>query len=247
MKALAKILALVGAFGGAADVRACEVALVVALDVSRSVDKFEYLQMRDGIAKAFLHRDVIELISFMPGGIQATITQWGGEGQQRQAVGWTRLTDHSSILRFVERFVARERGFWMADTAIAEALVHANLTLSTVPKACRRRVIDISGDGIANAGPDVPPIARAITDKGVTINELVIAGAKPDPVSYFLHGVIGGPGAFVEIAGSYGDYSNAMKRKLMRELTPALAEIDQAPFPASPSDPISDTSPRGLW
>lgn len=205
--------------------KACEVALVVALDVSRSVDKFEYFLMRDGIAEAFLDPSVIELISFLPGGLFATITQWGGEGQQRAAVPWTHLKGPESVLGFVERFIERRRGFWMADTAIAEALVHADVALQNAPKRCRRQVIDISGDGIANAGPSVLPVARAITARGVTINALVIDGARPDPVPYFLHGVIGGPGAFMEIASSYKDYTTAMKRKLLRELTPALAEL----------------------
>ena len=88
---------------------------------------------------------------------------------------------------------------------------------------CRRQVIDVSGDGISNAGPEVIPIARAVGAKGVTINGLVVTGATPDPVAFFHTHVISGPLAFVETADSYTDYPRAMKRKLLRELAPNLS------------------------
>ncbi len=202
---------------------ACEVALVIALDVSRSVDRDEYALMRDGIASAFLDEEVRQLIEWMPGGLMVTVTQWGGEGQQRQAVPWQRIEGKAGIVRFVEAFTAQSRGFWMADTAVSEALIHADGMFNAAADQCRRQVIDVSGDGIANAGTQVAPIARLIGSKGVTINGLVITGASPDPVSFFESQVIGGPFAFVETANSYADYPRAMKRKLLRELTPAVA------------------------
>lgn len=203
----------------------CEVALVIALDVSRSVDRDEYSLMRDGIASAFLDEEVRQLIEWMPGGIMVTVTQWGGEGQQRQAVPWQRVSDKAGIVQFVEAFTAQSRGFWMADTAVSEALIHADGMFRGAPSRCRRQVIDVSGDGIANAGAQAAPIAQAIGYDGTTINGLVITGAKPDPVSYFEQNVISGPFAFVEVANSYGDYPRAMKRKLLRELTPAVAKL----------------------
>ena len=203
----------------------CELALVVALDVSRSVDKAEYRLMRDGIASAFVDDEVMELIQWMPGGVMVTITQWGGSGQQRQAVGWHRLHDKASVIGFVEAFTGLTRGYWMADTSVSEALLHADAMFNRSVAGCRRRVIDVSGDGISNAGPEVAPIARAIGFKGVTINGLVVSGARPDPVSYFIDRVIGGPFSFVEVADSYADYPRAMKRKLLREMTPAVSML----------------------
>jgi Ca-activated chloride channel family protein len=206
-------------------VAACEVALVLALDVSRSVDRDEYALMRDGIASAFLDDEVRQLIEWMPGGLMVTVTQWGGEGQQRQAVAWRRIEGKAGIVRFVEDFTAQTRGFWMADTAVSEALAHADGVFNGPAAKCRRHVIDVSGDGIANAGAQVAPIARAIGNKGVTINGLVITGATPDPVAFFEQQVINGPFAFVETANNYADYPRAMKRKLLRELTPAVAQL----------------------
>ncbi len=205
---------------------ACELALVIALDVSRSVDKFEYKLMRDGIGQAFLDDEVVGLIRWMPGGMMVTATQWGGSGQQRQAIGWSQLTDRASIETFVDRLTSIDRGFWMADTSVSEALLHADAMLQQPGVGCRRQVIDVSGDGISNAGPEVLPISVAIGRQGVTVNGLVVTGARSDPVAYYISQVISGPLAFVEIANNYADYPRAMKRKLLRELAPSLSRLD---------------------
>ena len=206
--------------------RACEVALVIALDVSRSVDKYEYSLMQNGIGQAFLDAEVTDMISWLPGGIKVTVTQWGGAGQQRQPIGWRQLTDQQSISDFVARLVDIDRGFWMADTSVSEALLHADQMMEQTGQTCRRQVIDVSGDGVSNAGPEVFPIAAAVAAKGVTINGLVVSGARPDPVTYYMSEVIRGPSAFVEVTDSYNDYARAMKRKLLRELSPNLARFD---------------------
>ncbi|MEM7439198.1 MAG: DUF1194 domain-containing protein [Pseudomonadota bacterium] len=206
-----------------APARACDVALVMALDVSRSVDKYEYFLMRDGIGAAFQDAEVADLIETLPGGIMATVTQWGGLGQQRQAIRWYTLRTRADINQFVVDFTSQHRGFWMADTAVAEALIHADAMFGPEVADCRRRVIDVSGDGIANAGNPVLPVSQAIASKGVTINGLVIDGARNDPVTWYETTVIAGPFRFVVVARSYDDYREAMVRKLLRELTPALS------------------------
>ena len=206
--------------------RACDLALVLALDVSRSVDKYEYLLMRNGIGQAFLDDEVIALIGWMPGGMEVTVTQWGGTGQQRQPIGWRHLSDRESVVDFVEDLVSIDRGFWMADTSVSEALLHAEHMFKSGGAFCKRRIIDVSGDGVSNAGPEVLPISVAVGRKGVTVNGLVVAGARPDPIPYFLNEVIRGPLAFVEITDGYDDYAKAMKRKLLRELAPNLSQLD---------------------
>ena len=223
VKALVLSLLLILAPAGA---RACELALVIALDVSRSVDKYEYALMQNGIGQAFLDQDVVDLIGWMPGGMKVTVTQWGGEGQQRQPIPWRHLSNHQSVADFVADLVEIDRGFWQADTAVSEALLHADAMFQPVRTSCRRQVIDVSGDGVSNAGPAVLPIAAAVAAKGVTINGLVVAGARPDPVAYYQSQVIQGALAFVEVTDSYDDYARAMKRKLLRELAPNLAQLD---------------------
>ena len=206
--------------------RACEVALVIALDVSRSVDKFEYVLMRNGIGHAFLDNEITDLISWMPGGMKVTVTQWGGAGQQRQAINWRHLSSPSSVVSFVEDLMEIDRGYWQADTSVSEALLHAELMFRQLDNPCRRQVIDVSGDGISNAGPEVNSISIAVAKKGFTINGLVVAGARPDPVAYYLSEVIRGPLSFVEVTHGYDDYDRAMKRKLLRELAPNLSLLD---------------------
>ncbi|MFA3918683.1 DUF1194 domain-containing protein [Ruegeria hyattellae] len=206
--------------------RACELALVIALDVSRSVDKFEYVLMRNGIGQALLDVEVTDLIAWMPGGMKVTVTQWGGAGQQRQPIAWRRLWKRQSVIEFVEDLIEIDRGFWHAETSVSEALLHADLMFHQLEYPCRRQVIDVSGDGISNAGPEVNPISDAVAAKGVTINGLVVAGARPDPVVYYLSEVIRGPLAFVEVTYGYDDYDRAMKRKLLRELAPSLSLLD---------------------
>ncbi len=205
---------------------ACEVALIIALDVSRSVDRDEYKLMCDGIGAAFLNDSIIEVISWLPGGVLVSVTQWGGIEQQRQAIGWRHLYDLESTLNFVEDLSATDRGYWMADTSVSGALLHADGIFELSPMDCRRRVVDVSGDGISNSGPVVRPISLAIGAKGVTVNGLVVAGASSDPVAYYKTEVITGPGAFVEVTDSYKDYEVAMARKLLRELLPSLSGSD---------------------
>nr|WP_325253820.1 DUF1194 domain-containing protein [Amylibacter sp.] len=206
-------------------VTACEVALVVALDVSRSVDSREYELMRDGIASAFVDDEVLQLIKWMPGGVMVTVTQWGGAGQQQQVVDWLLLQDKASVVRFVEKLLKVNRGFERTATSVSEALIHAETLFGKEVAFCRRRVIDMSGDGISNDGPQVVPVSVTIGRKGVTINGLVVSGAIPDPVNFYIKRVIRGPFSFVEVANSYADYPRAMKRKLLRELVPRFAAL----------------------
>ncbi|WP_298852941.1 DUF1194 domain-containing protein [uncultured Ruegeria sp.] len=206
--------------------RACEIALVIALDVSRSVDKSEYALMRNGIGHALLDDEITNLIAWMPGGMKVTVTQWGGTGQQRQPIFWRRLSKRQSVVEFVEQLIMVNRGFWYADTSVSEALLHAELMFHQLDHPCRRQVIDVSGDGISNAGPEVYPISDTIAARGITINGLVVAGARPDPVAYYLSEVIRGPLAFLEVTRSYENYEHAMKRKLLRELAPNLSLLD---------------------
>ena len=206
--------------------RACELALVIALDVSRSVDKFEYVLMRNGIGQAFLDNEITDLIAWMPGGMKVTVTQWGGTGQQRQAINWRHLGNPESVVGFVEDLIEINRGFWQADTSVSEALLHAEMMFRQLEYPCRRQVIDVSGDGVSNAGPEVNPVSNAIAKKGFTINGLVVSGARSDPVAYYLSEVIRGPLSFVEVTDGYDDYDRAMKRKLLRELAPNLSLLD---------------------
>ena len=204
-------------------VPACGLELVLAMDVSRSVINDEFDLQMGGLANALRHAEIIEAIGWTPGGVMMTLTQWSGPSQQNQSVGWRHLTTPESIRAFAHEVDTARRDFYQSYTAIGEALWHANTLSATNPRRCKRRVIDVSGDGASNRGREPADIADALAANGVTINALVIRGARPDPAQYYLDNVVRGPGAFIEIASTFHDYARAIQQKLLRELTPALA------------------------
>jgi hypothetical protein len=209
----------------------CEVALVLAFDVSRSVDTAEFLLMRDGTAAAFLAPDIQALIGLAPGGIMVTVTQWSDAERQEQVLPWQHLATPDSIRDFAARLGKLHREFDFSNTAPGNALLHAGQTLRTNPNPCRRRVIDIAGDGVGNSGLLPAEVADRFERQGVTINGLVIRGAQPDPLSYYQTRIMRGPGAFVEAAEGYEDFARAFRLKLARELAPSLSWLNPAPAP----------------
>lgn len=221
MRAAAALLAVLAA----APAGACEIELVLAMDVSRSVVNKEYDLQMGGLALAFRDAAVIAAIEALPGGIMATVTQWSGPEAQAQSVPWMRVTGAASAARFAAAIEAMERHSYAAFTAIGEALVHAEAVGRANPSPCARRVIDVSGDGASNRGRDPGPVSRALAAQGVTVNALVVLGARPDPLAFYEAHVVAGPGSFLEVADGFEDYPAAIRRKLLRELAPlGLAE-----------------------
>ena len=209
----------------AAQFRDCTAALVLALDVSASVDAREYRIQMEGLATAFRDRAVVETILAYPGsGIMVTAFMWSGFQHQEQVAPWTWLGDEAAIAAFATRLAAmpRQHDYW--PTALGRAIGHAGELHALNPMACHRRIVDVSGDGINNDGQ--PPrwyTAQGRLD-GITVNGLVIQGAAPDPTEHYRRQVVHGPGAFLEIASDFDDYPRAILRKLLRELQPMLGE-----------------------
>jgi Ca-activated chloride channel family protein len=218
-------LLLTAALGLALPARAtaCGLELVLAMDVSRSVIRAEFDLQMNGLATAFRDPEIAEAITWTPGGVMVTVTQWSGERSQSQPVPWTHLTDAVSAAAFANAIERQERAFFAAYTAVGEALFHADSLSATNPIRCVRRVIDVSGDGANNRGRPARFEAERLAANGVTVNGLVIKGAWPDPVEYYLSNVVRGDGAFLETTENFSDYANAIKRKLLRELTPQVA------------------------
>lgn len=220
VRSLAAAFCLAAAPGAAG---ACGVELVLAVDVSRSVINPEFNLQLNGLAQAFRDPEVVESIGWIQGGVAATLMQWSGPRSQSQSVDWRLLSDRGSALAFADEIAGTRRKFFAAFTAVGEALFQANILSASNPWQCQRRVIDVSGDGASNRGRAAAPVAAGLAANGVTINALVIRGAKPDPVAYYAENVIAGQGAFIETAASFDDYAEAMKTKLLRELRPAMA------------------------
>ena len=217
-------VSLAAGLGAGAPAAACDLELVLAMDVSRSVVKSEFDLQMGGLASAFRDPEVIETIRWIAGGVMVTVTQWSGPEAQIQSVPWSHLIEPEDIVAFAAEIAAIDRAFFASYTAIGEALVHAGSLSATNPVPCKRRVIDVSGDGASNRGRPAREVAEALAAQGVTINGLVIMGGWPDPAEFYVRNVIRGEGSFLELAEDFEDYAEAIKRKLLRELAPRVAQ-----------------------
>jgi|SRR5271166_6957968 len=221
------IAALVAVMLEAVSAKAAALALVLAVDVSASVTADSYLLQHDGIARAFASRRLAEAISGAPGGIEVLVLEWSDPDKIAVSVDWTRVVDAASANSFAAEVRATRRSS-AGITAIGPALLAAASAFDRLPEPAGRRVIDISGDGMANFG--VPPaLAREhILADGITINGLAIVTEEPWLAEYYRNNVIGGPSAFVVTAQTFDDFAGAMLRKLVQEVADASASGDSA-------------------
>jgi Ca-activated chloride channel family protein len=202
---------------------ACGIELTLAMDVSRSVSTNEYNLQMGGLADALDDEEVRDAIRAVPEGVLSTVFIWGDESQQKQTTDWTLLKGGAETAAFAMEVRSTRRYFGFTLTGLGAAMLYANELTKTAPRPCRRRVIDISGDGVWNNGIS-PAQAWSVLPRDVTVNGLVIIGATPDPLKFYKEQVIGGPAAFVEVAKDFEDYARAIKRKLLRELAPIFAD-----------------------
>jgi hypothetical protein len=198
---------------------AVDLALVLALDTSASVDAEEYALQRGGLAAAFRDREIADAIAAGPlKRVAVAVFEWAGAAQQSQVVDWTLLDGPAGALALAERIDGLERSIPSGATSIAGALAFGTALLRTAPFEATRRVIDLSGDGRNNQGQEVENVRRIVVAQGVTINGLAILNEHPTLNYYFEERVIGGAGCFVEVAEDYDAYVGAIRRKLIREI-----------------------------
>ena len=210
---------------------ACALELILAVDVSGSIDHHEFALQTEGIAAAFESPLLAEAIIHQEGGVLVTLTHWSGSSRQRQVTDWHKLSDIDSMQRFANEIRRGGRDWRNYSTAIGEALFHAMRTGETAPERCKRRVVDMSGDGVSNEGRAPRAMADTLAALGYTVNGLVIRGDSPDPVKYYERNVLAGPNAFLEIARDFEDYPRAILRKLLREVEQhaLISELEQTP------------------
>lgn len=218
MKTLRSVMAALLMATAPAPALACALELILAVDISGSIDRDEFTLQTEGMAAAFEDPKLAEAIAHQDGGIVVTLTQWSGATRQRQVTGWFHLTTPDTLGTFAQAIRNGGRQWRNYSTAIGEALAHAHKVGESAPKTCKRRVIDVSGDGVNNEGRDPRAVARALSAQGYTINALVIRGDSPDPVKYYRTHVIAGVGAFIEVAQNFEDYPRAILRKLLKEI-----------------------------
>ncbi|MGI1661689.1 DUF1194 domain-containing protein [Palleronia sp. KMU-117] len=209
------VLSMFVALAGAAlPARACETALLLAVDVSNSVDVAEYRLQADGMAEAFLDPEVREAI--LQGEVMLAVMQWSGEADQEMSIPWTTLRTEAEITAFAERARGLRRAFIQSNTAPGDAIAFA-LGQMGAAAHCTRRIIDISGDGPENAGRPTAAARREAERLGVMINAIAIESIGVSTTQYYLRNVVTRAG-FVVTARRHGDYARAIREKIKREL-----------------------------
>ncbi|MGH1423515.1 MAG: DUF1194 domain-containing protein [Pseudooceanicola sp.] len=196
----------------------CRLALILALDVSSSVDPGEYQLQKLGLATALNSVPIRDALINGPGGyVSLAVFEWSGRYQQQLLLDWTRMDAAKAIDGVVARIAGAERSYSRFPTAIGYALGYAAGLFRRGPD-CKRRVIDVSGDGVNNEGFEPKLAFRNFPLQGVVVNGLVILGQDKGVLPYYRREVRHGPGAFVEQARGFEDFADAMTRKLFREL-----------------------------
>jgi hypothetical protein len=236
---LALIFAAAASFPAAASAAdKVDLLLVLAADVSRSIDNEKFQLQREGYAAAISDQRVLDAIrSGRSGRIGVTFVEWSGVGSQRVLIDWTAIGDAEAAKGFGDRLLEAPRSF--ADrTSISGAIAFAIDQFARSPYAATRRTIDISGDGTNNSGADVMAARDTALAQGVTINGLVILSDTPLPWNpdhtnppggldkYYRSHVVGGPGAFVLVAENFNSFGEAIIKKMIAEVAQAH---DQAP------------------
>lgn len=202
-----------------AEAQTVDIQLVLAVDVSSSVDWDEYGLQMQGIAEAFRSKEVTDAIQAgAKKRISVALTQWAGIGMQKTVIGWQVISNAEEAAAFATKIEQVPRSFPFGGTAIAGALDHAAALFAKDINFSVRRVIDMSGDGRASVGRPPGPVRDRLVAQGMTINGLPIVNDEPDLEDYYRTHVIGGPGAFTEIARGYDDIARAMAEKLAREI-----------------------------
>ena len=203
-----------------------DVALVLAVDVSSSVNDERFALQRDGIVQALLSPPVLEAIAGGPQQtIELAIIEWSEE--QSVLLDWTMIRSRADLDQVVQVVHTKFRPKVGWKTDIGGGIAKAVALFDRAPLAASRRVIDVSGDGQQNCGHISAEEARgAAIGQDITINGLPItSGDEPDVDRWYEQHVIGGAGAFMIVANGHERFADAMRKKLALEiagLTPTL-------------------------
>jgi hypothetical protein len=240
---LCRAFLFVAVFGLAPSVRAAEkvdLLLVLASDVSRSVDAEKFKLQREGYAAAISDKRVLDAITAGRNKrIAVLFLEWSGNGNQKVVIDWTPIDGPKAAQEFGDRLIELPRAF--ADrTSISGGIDFAVAQFPRAPFSAERQTIDVSGDGTNNAGRDAAQARDEALALGITINGLVILSDRPLPwnpehtnppgglANYYRDNVTGGPGSFVMEAKDFGSFGQAIVKKM-------IAEIADATTPGAPA------------
>lgn len=198
---------------------ACDTALVLAIDVSNSIDPAEYRLQTDGMADALRDPDIIA--AMIEGEVAIAVVQWSGADKQALSIPWTRVRSTLDAQVLSNRARRVERAFVLSDTAPAEA-INFSLGLFGDVTDCERHVIDISGDGTPNGGGSVEFSRVAAERAGVTINAIAIESMGL-AITNFYNGTVITHDGFVMTARTHRTYPEAIRAKILREVSKVIS------------------------
>jgi Protein of unknown function (DUF1194) len=231
-----------------------DVELVIAVDVSYSMDPDEQALQREGYILALTSKEFLQALRQGANGkIAVTYFEWAGQSDQKIIMPW-RLIDGPEAADAVAAEIARAPYRRASRTSISGALRFARPLFDDSGYKGLRRVIDVSGDGANNAGPLIVPMREEVLAAGITINGLPIMLKRPNAGSidienldiYYEDCVIGGPGAFVVPIREREKFIEATRTKLVLEI--AGRQPDAQVIPASSQEPrISCTIGEKMW
>jgi len=215
------------------DAVAVDAAVVLAADVSRSINDDEFALERRGYAQAIVSGRLMDAISTGPhGAIALAYVEWAGESEQKVVVDWTVIRKPDDANAFAAALAAAPRSF-VGRTAIGSAIDFAFARFASTAIATDHRIIDVSGDGTSNQGRPVTAARDAAVEAGAVINGLTIFNRRAAAMGgylalhtnppgglaqYYRDNVIGGRGAFVLPIDDFNSFGDAMLRKLVSEI-----------------------------
>ncbi len=209
----------------------CRLALVLALDVSSSVDADEDRLQRGGLAAALQAPEVMQAFFASDLPVALSVFEWSGRYNQELLLDWVMIRSPAALGFAAQSIATSKRSHNEFPTAMGYALGYAAGLLERAPQ-CLFKTIDMAGDGSNNEGFPPQSAYLEFPFDGVTVNGLVVNAAEFESesqlIEFYKTEVLRGPGAFLEVAQGFQDYERAMRRKLEREVRPA--SIGSLPF-----------------
>ena len=244
MKITAAILSLLACLvGGNVHAASVDMLLVLAADVSRSIDDGEFELQRKGYAAAMTDPRVIKaIVGGRHHGIALTFIEWSGAADQNIVIDWIVVRDEEGAGGVAATIISAPRSY-IGRTSISGAIDFAMQRLAAAPAQSDRRIIDISGDGTSNSGRAVTEARDDAIAAGITINGLAIINTQANPgyafhtqppgglPKYYEENVIGGSGAFLLQVENFETFTEAMTRKLIAEIAGGPSENRTAALP----------------
>lgn len=232
-----------------------DVELVLAVDVSYSMDLDELALQREGYVNAVTSTEFLNALKLGPNGkVAIAYMEWAGTDEQKIVVDWTLIGGADDARRFAEaiRSAPVRRVY---RTSISGAMVFGASLIEHNAIKGLRRVIDISGDGTNNQGAMVEPTRDDVVARGITINGLPLMLKEPagsmldigELDTYYEDCVIGGPGAFVIPVRGTHEFASAIKTKLVLEIAGVVPPKPQMVHRAADAPRVSCTIGERMW